>query len=71
MDDYESLNSSVFDGCYYNVGGRTLELFFSDGGFYEYYNVPISVFIAFLNASSHGRYFNSHIRNKYWWGGPF
>ena len=32
---------------------------------YEFLDVPLEAFVAFKSAFAKGRYFNSHIRNRY------
>jgi hypothetical protein len=43
----------------------TLTIEFHSGGVYEYYGVPRSEYAALMNASSHGKYFHAHIKNRY------
>lgn len=42
-----------------------LEIAFHSGGLYQYFNVPESVFHGLMAASSKGRYFHAHIRDRY------
>jgi hypothetical protein len=42
-----------------------LEIEFQNGHIYQYYGVPPKVYEELMNASSHGKYFNAHIRNAY------
>ena len=42
-----------------------LQVEFIVGSIYQYENVPETVYQEFLTASSHGRYFESNIKNKY------
>lgn len=42
-----------------------LHIRFHSGGLYAYYNVPTSIYNGFMNASSHGSYFHSHIKGRY------
>jgi hypothetical protein len=43
----------------------TLTIEFHSDGVYEYYGVPPSEYSALMNASSHGKYFHAHIKNRY------
>jgi len=43
----------------------TLEVEFHDGGVYQYFGVPESVYRAFLNAYSKGVYFHDNIKDRY------
>jgi len=49
----------------YDSGSQTLEIEFRNGGAYAYYGVSPWVHAALMTASSHGKYFHSHIRGKY------
>lgn len=43
----------------------TLEVHFRSGGVYQYLHVPETVFQAFLNAASKGKFVHQNLRNKY------
>lgn len=45
--------------------GTTLEIEFTSGELYQYYNVPKKEYDDFMSAPSHGAYFAEHIRNHY------
>lgn len=49
----------------YEVDTETLEVEFSTGRIYEYYQVPAHVHQELMSASSHGIYFNANIKNDY------
>ncbi len=60
------LSSRAIRGVFYNPNTRTLTIWFNSGSSgYDYYNVPEYVYDGLLNASSHGSYFNCHIREQY------
>ena len=42
-----------------------LQVEFIVGAIYQYENVPETVYQEFLTAPSHGRFFESNIKNKY------
>ena len=42
-----------------------LEIRFRNGGTYQYYGVPESVYHSLMNASSKGRYLERYIKGKY------
>lgn len=42
-----------------------LHIRFNSGTLYAYNNVPESVYLGLMSASSHGRYFNANIKNVY------
>lgn len=49
----------------YDPGSATLEIVFRAGGVYRYQNVPEGVYHALMSASSHGTYFQKHIKSQY------
>jgi len=59
------VTSSNIASIGYNEQQSLLEIEFNNGGVYQYYDVPISVYQEQLNASSHGKYFAEKIRNNY------
>ena len=61
----QSVNSSNIAAVGYDASSQTLTIEFRSGGTYEFYDVPEGVYVAFLKASSHGRYFQSEIRGRY------
>jgi len=42
-----------------------LEIEFNSGSVYQYYNVPIYVYEALIDAPSKGKYFNENIKWEY------
>jgi hypothetical protein len=56
------VDSSVIDALGYS---RVLEIRFDSGRIYQYYDVPEDIYEGMLAAASKGRYFNSHIRDKF------
>ncbi|MCC7451234.1 MAG: KTSC domain-containing protein, partial [Anaerolineae bacterium] len=61
MDRHE-VESSVIKSIGCSV---VLEVEFESGRVYQYFDVPIAVYLEFLTADSKGKYFNAHIRNEY------
>jgi hypothetical protein len=61
------INSSVFEQVGYDLEKQILELKFKDAGrpVWQYLNLPLRVFRAFMHASSKGKYFVTRIKNKY------
>ncbi|XVS62085.1 KTSC domain-containing protein [Actinosynnema sp. CA-299493] len=59
------VQSSSISSIGYGEPSLTLEVEFHHGGTYQYLSVSDAVHLGFLNASSHGRFFQSHIRNRY------
>lgn len=61
--DMTSVDSSFIASIGYKDG--TLHILFSSGKLYSYSNVPESVYIDFMNAPSHGKYFHAYINSAY------
>jgi len=57
------VSSSVLRSVGYDRENRILEIEFIRGPVYQYYNVPASIYNGLMKASSHGKYYNKHIRN--------
>lgn len=60
-----SVVSSNIRSIGYDESSRTLEIEFTSGGIYQYYEVPPSVHKGLMQASSHGEYLAAHIKNIY------
>lgn len=61
----ESVNSSNIAAIGYDESSGTLEVEFTNGQVYEYFDVPEGVYRDFMAAASHGSFHHGHIRNKY------
>lgn len=59
------VSSSAISLVSYNPITLTMEISFTDGTQYEYYDVEPFVFTALIQSSSVGRYFNYNVRNNY------
>ncbi|MCZ7556804.1 MAG: KTSC domain-containing protein [Bacteroidia bacterium] len=57
-----SVSSSNLRSVGYDAASRTLEIEFLNGGLYRYTGVPASVHAGLMSASSHGSYFDAHIK---------
>jgi hypothetical protein len=49
----------------YDADSRTLQVEFTNGGLYEYHDVPADVAEGLAGADSVGRYFAANIRHRY------
>ena len=58
-----SVSSSNLRSVGYDPSTSTLEVEFNNGGLYQYSGVPQSVHAGLMAASSHGSYFDAHIKN--------
>ena len=61
----EPLASSNITSVGYDPQSETLEIEFTSGSVYQYYNVPQSIYDAFLKAPSAGQFFAYQIRNAF------
>lgn len=58
--------STAISRIEYEPGTATLDVRFQDSSkLYRYYDVPARVYEAFRKAVSKGRFFNTHIRDRY------
>jgi len=59
------LNSSNLEAVRYNQDTEILSIRFKGGNVYEYSEVPLLEYMELLKAESHGKYFHSHIKDKF------
>lgn len=59
-------NSTAIHAAKYNPASMTLTIWFTSGSRgYDYYRVPMAIYLGLLNAPSAGQYFNDYIRDQY------
>ncbi len=59
------VDSSNLKSVGFDEKARVLEIEFHHGGIYHYHDVPAETHAALMKAESKGKYFQSHIRNKF------
>ncbi len=59
------VTSSGIHSIGYEPRSQTLEVKFHSGKVYQYLKVPATLYRAFMQAGSHGTYFNQHIKPYY------
>jgi hypothetical protein len=59
------VNSSNIKSIGYDVATSTLEVEFTSGDIYHYFNVPSFLYQQFLHSTSHGQFLSDHIRFNY------
>lgn len=59
------VSSSSIAEIGYDSNTATLEIMFSDGRVYQYFEVPQAIYEDLMNAPSIGRYFHVHIRGNF------
>ena len=57
--------SSNLESVGYDSETETLEVEFSSGSIYQYYNVPDNMYEQLMQADSKGGFLNTHIKNAY------
>lgn len=61
----QPVRSSNIRSIGYDETSRTLEIEFTSGDVYQYFDVPQREHQALMQASSHGSYLNKNIKDKY------
>lgn len=60
-----TVSSSSLNSVRYDNSRNCLDIEFQSGKLYRYFDVPSSVHNNLLNAPSKGKYFATHIRDKF------
>ena len=60
------VSSTNLSSVGYDPATQRLRVAFIRGGLYEYSSVDASVHAALMSASSHGTYFDTHIKNGHY-----
>jgi len=55
------VSSSTMKSAGHDAGKRILEIEFTSGEVYRYFDVPVEIFSGLMNAESKGKYFNHYI----------
>ena len=58
------VRSSALRSVGYDQEQRALEIEFTSGAVYQYFDVPAEVYRGLMAAESHGRYFHQQVRDK-------
>ena len=61
----QPVKSSNIRSLGYDEVSHMLEIEFSSGDVYQYFDVPPREYQALMQAPSHGSYLNKHIKDKY------
>jgi len=59
------VDSSNLASVGYNPWTGVLEIEFHGGRVYQYFGVPLAVYLGLMGADSHGKFFHSCIRNSF------
>lgn len=60
-----AVSSSHIASIGYDEALQTLEVEFTDGGVYQYFNVPLPSYEALMSAPSHGTFLNANIKGQF------
>ena len=59
------VTSSVIQRMFYDAFARELDIVFTTGKTYRYFDVPPKIYAGFVGAASKGEFFNRFIRDAY------
>jgi KTSC domain len=59
------LVSSTITSVEYDDEARELDVTFTSGKMYRYFNVPLEIYAEFLDAGSKGKFFNDNIKGVF------
>jgi hypothetical protein len=59
------LVSSTITSVEYDDEARELDIKFTSGKMYRYFNVPLEIYAEFLDAGSKGKFFNDNIKGAF------
>jgi len=61
-----NLSSSAISSVSYDESTKVMQIIFTgQSTAYDFCNVPLHILKGLINASSHGTYYNDHIRDRY------
>lgn len=63
--DRSAVGSSNISEIGYDPSSETLEVMFTNGSVYQYYNVGQALFDQMMQAPSKGQFLNTYIKNAY------
>jgi hypothetical protein len=62
---FQRVQSSPVTSVRYDHDARALDITFMSGKAYRYLNVPLEVYVAFIDAESKGQFFDSNIKDTF------
>ena len=63
LGEWTDFSSTNVSSARYLYDDKIMEVVFNNGGAYQYFNVPPSVFLGLLESDSAGRYIWNHVRD--------
>ncbi|HET7001923.1 MAG TPA: KTSC domain-containing protein [Puia sp.] len=61
----DSVQSSNIASIGYDEKSETLEIEFLNGGVYQYFDVPQTIYAGIMSADSHGQYLAQNIKGRF------
>jgi hypothetical protein len=61
----QAVSSSNVSEVGYDEGSRTLEVLFTNGSTYQYFDVPPQIYVELIQTSSIGMYLNSNVKGHF------
>ena len=65
MGPFLPIKSSVITAVEYDEEMQELDIAFTSGKIYRYFDVPLAIYAEFLDAASKGEFFNSYIKDAF------
>lgn len=65
LGQYQRVQSTAITSIRYNADARELDVAFTNGKTYCYSNVPLQIYLEFVDVESKGRFFNERIKGRF------
>lgn len=65
LGQYQRVQSTAITSIRYKADACELDVTFTNGKTYCYSNVPLQVYLAFVDVESKGRFFNEKIKDRF------
>ena len=65
LGQYQRVQSTAITSIRYKADARELDVTFTSGKTYCYCNVPLQVYLAFVDGESKGGFFNEKIKDRF------
>jgi hypothetical protein len=60
-----NVKSSMMTSIEYDENARELDIAFKGSKTYRYFDVPLEIYVEFLDAESKGQFFNDNIKDRF------
>ena len=65
LGQYQRVQSTAITSIRYDADARELDVTFTNGKTYCYYDVPLQVYLEFVDVESKGGFFNEKIKDRF------